>query len=139
MLIEPIDTGLFTLPDDPRGFGLVAGRCAECHDLHFPATPDCPYCGAESCLEEVVGREGHLHLGTVVTAPPPGYHGEVPYGFGLVDLPEGIRVISIIAETDPGRLRPGLPLKIDLRLVAAQPDDEGPVATWQYVPQDHTP
>lgn len=78
-----------------------------------------------------------LHLGTVVTAPPPGYTGDTPYGFGLVDLPEGLRVVSLIAETDPSRLRSGLPLRLGMRLL---PDAQGDLllATWHYEPLGQT-
>ena len=36
-----------------------------------------------------------------MTAPPPGYQGEVPYGIGVVELPEGVRVITRLTESDP--------------------------------------
>lgn len=134
MNIEPIYPGLFTQPDDPRGAGLCAGRCDRCGDLHFPATPDCPYCGFAGCREEIVGRTGVLHLGTVVTAPPPGYIGEVPYGFGLVDLPEGLRVVSVVAETDPERLYSGMPLRIGLLILTTA--DGSSRASWQYEPAE---
>jgi uncharacterized OB-fold protein len=108
----PIHAGLFTLPGDPRGPRLLAARCAACARHHFPAGEACPYCSATECTVEAIGANGTLYLHTVVNAPPPGYRGEVPYGFGLVDLPEGLRVVTRIEETDPGVLRPGLPLEL---------------------------
>ena len=34
---------------------------------------------------------------------PPGYTGEVPFGFGVVELPEGLRVITRLTESRPGK------------------------------------
>jgi uncharacterized OB-fold protein len=141
---RPIHEGLFSSPDDPGGLGLYAGYCLSCKALHFPATDDCPYCGATDCETRLVGRTATLYLATVVTASPPGYQGEVPYGFGLVDLPEGLRVISVIAETDVKKLRPGLPLRLGLRtLPCPEPEqDEGeglPLASWHYEPAGESP
>src|SRR5215472_2678194 len=90
----PIHPGLFTLPDDPRGPALLAARCAACRRHHFPATDTCPYCSSQGCTIEAIGRTGKLWVHTVVNARPPGYRGEVPYGFGVVDLAEGMRVVS---------------------------------------------
>ena len=131
----PIQDGLFTPPDHPDGPGLYAGACPECHSLHFPASTSCPYCGSGNCGTQIVGKTGTLYLATVVTAPPPGFSGEVPYGFGLVDLPEGLRVVSVIAETDPARLNTGLALRLGWRTL---PDatGSGQVVCWQYEPMD---
>jgi len=142
--IRPIHEGLFSSPDDPGGLGLFAGLCGSCKALHFPATNDCPYCGTTGCETRIVGKTGTLHLATVVAAAPPGYHGEVPYGFGLVDLPEGLRVISVIAETNIKRLRPGLALRLGLRSLPspeAEPPETEPLTlvSWHYEPAGGSP
>ena len=129
----PIQEGLFAPPGHPDGPGLYAGTCPRCDSLHFPASTSCPYCGSEKCKTQIVGKTGTLYLATVVTAPPPGYHGDVPYGFGLVDLPEGLRVVSVIAETDPSRLRTGLPLRLGWRTLP-NAEGEGDLICWQYEP-----
>jgi uncharacterized OB-fold protein len=70
---------------------------------------------------------------TAVTAAPPGYRGEVPYGMGVVELPEGIRVITRLTESDPAALRAGQPM--ELRVVPLHTDDEGtPIVTFAFAP-----
>ena len=56
-----------------------------------------------------LSRQGTLWAWTAVTAPPPGYQGEVPFGIGVVELPEGVRVITRLTESDPGALAEGQP------------------------------
>lgn len=110
----PIHPGLFTLPDDPRGPRLLAARCTDCGKHHFPAGTTCPYCSAAECTVEPVGARGTLWLHTVVNARPPGYRGPLPYGFGIVDLPEGLRVVTRLAEARLEELRPGMPLALEI-------------------------
>jgi uncharacterized protein len=130
---RPIAPGLFTLgADGPR---LVAARCNACHRLHFPAGPTCPYCAADGCAETRVGPGARLCLYTTVTSRPPGYRGELPYGFGVVELDDaGLRVVTRLTEHRLDRLRPGLAM----RLVVAPlftADDGSPVLAWAFAPE----
>ena len=71
-------------------------------------------------------------LWTTVTAAPPGYQGEVPFGFGIVELPEGVRVITRLAVPDDA-YTDGLPMH--LRIVPLHADDDGDaVETWEFAP-----
>jgi uncharacterized OB-fold protein len=66
-----------------------------------------------------------------VTAAPPGYSGRVPYGFGVVQLDDGVRVITRLTESDPDALTFGEPVRLVLE--AVDRDDEGrDVVTWAF-------
>jgi uncharacterized OB-fold protein len=68
-----------------------------------------------------------------VNAPPPGYRGGIPFGFGVVELPEGIRIITRLTEADPARLRRGQTMR--LAIVPLHQDDDGrPVVTYAFAP-----
>jgi uncharacterized OB-fold protein len=126
----PVHEGLFTVADDgsPR---LITGRCQSCGRHHFPRAGTCQYCGSDGVDETLLAGEGTLWAWTAVTAPPPGYRGEVPYGFGVVELPVGLRVLTRLTEPDPSRLRFGQDVR--LRLVPLHVDDAGrPVLTWAF-------
>ena len=121
-----VHEGLFT--NEPR---LIGGRCASCGRHQFPRGPMCPYCGADDITEALLSQEGTLWAWTAVTAAPPGYRGEVPYGFGVVELPEGIRVLTRLTESDPASLRFGQDVR--LQLVPLHTDDDGrAVMTWAF-------
>ena len=129
----PIHPGLFTLPGDPRGPRLLAAHCATCGKYHFPAASTCPYCSAAECAVEAIGGRGSLWLHTVVNARPPGYRGPLPYGFGIVDLPEGLRVVSRLTEARLESLRPGMPLALEIAPLFV--DDAGDeVLSFAYRP-----
>jgi uncharacterized OB-fold protein len=67
-----------------------------------------------------------------VTAAPPGYRGEVPFGFGVVELPEGLRVITRLSHpVDDFTF--GMPMQ--LRLATLHRNDDGDeVVTYEFAP-----
>ena len=125
-----VRSGLFTV-DPPR---LRGGRCAVCGRHHFPASDTCPYCAADGARPVELSPTGTLWAWTSVTAAPPGYGGPVPYGFGVVELPEGIRVVTRLTEADPARLTAGRPMHL---VVVAVGEDGGgrPVVTYAFAPE----
>ncbi len=124
----PVHPGLFTL-DPPR---LLGARCDACTEHHFPRLEQCPYCGSERIVEVELADHGTLWGWTEVTAPPPGYRGEVPFGFGVVELPEGLRVITRLAAPVAG-YEFGQPMH--LRLTTLHHTEAGePVVTWEFAP-----
>lgn len=99
---------------------LLAGRCTVCGEHLFPRADTCPYCAATDPEPVELAGPGTLWAWTAVTAPPPGYEGDIPFGVGVVEFPEGIRVIGRLTENDPSVLRAGQPMA--LRLVVLHDD-----------------
>lgn len=125
----PIRTGLFSI-DPPR---LLGGCCPQCRRHHFPAPPTCPYCGAGNCESVALSERGTLYLFTVVRNAPPGYRGRAPYGFGVVELPEGLRIITPLTETRLDILRVGMAVR--LQIAPLFTDDEGrEVLSYSFQP-----
>src|SRR5262245_52636944 len=106
----PLREGLFTLPADLSAARLLAGRCPSCSRLSFPAQTICPYCSHDGCDVVALSPQGVVEVCTTVVNRPPGYDGTVPFGFGVVELPEGIRIIARIS--DPQRTQPGSAVRL---------------------------
>jgi uncharacterized protein len=124
---RPVREGLFTEEH------LIGGRCTACARYHFAAAVICPYCGSEDVARVELSDTGTLRGWTAVTAPPPGYKGDVPFGFGVVELPEGIRVISRLEAADPGRLSFGTPMRFATAPLHTD-EDGATVLTYTFVP-----
>lgn len=134
--IVPIaDHVLRVEPGSENAIRLVGGYSPTSDRHHFPLAPTCPYTGADDIEEVVLSDHGTLWAWTAVEIAPPGYRGEVPYGFGIVELPEGLRVVTRLREADPARLSAGQAM----RLVAEtlyEDEDGRPVVTWSFAPAD---
>lgn len=126
----PIRTGLFSI-EPPR---LLGGRCSGCRRYHFPSQPSCPYCATSECETVPLSDRGRLYLYTVVHNAPPGFRGTVPYGFGVIELAEGLRVISPLMEARLDALRPGMPMR--LTIAPLYSDDDGrEVLSYAFEPE----
>ena len=121
---QPVQEGLFT------DAGLIGGECGPCGRRHFPRAETCPWCGSRETTQVTLSNEGTLWAWTAVTASPPGYEGEVPYGFGVVELPaDGLQVITRITESDPALLSEGTSVRFTV-----VPLTEG-TTTWAFAPE----
>jgi uncharacterized protein len=120
--------GLFS-----EGGALLGSRCSNCGSTLFPQADSCTYCATEDPAPVELSRHGTLWSWTAVTAPPPGYQGEVPFGIGIVELPEGVRVITRLTESDPAALQAGQAM--ECRVVTLHTDAEGnDVVTYAFGP-----
>jgi uncharacterized OB-fold protein len=106
----PVREGLFTV--DPPA--LLAGRCADCGALRFPAADVCPSCQSSRCEQVSLAGSGTVFTFTVVHAPPPGYTGETPYAYGIVELPEGLRVTATLLADELERIAIGAACEFEL-------------------------
>lgn len=119
-----IHEGLFQT--DPPA--LLGQRCTACGAPAFPRGDACPLCGALEPEPVVLSDTGTLWGFTEVTAPPPGYLGEVPFGFGVVELGDGLRVITRLGGAT-SELELGCEMK--MRLVTLGQDDAA-VVSWEF-------
>ena len=114
----PFKEGLFTWPLAPgeRVF-LLGNKCKSCEKIYFPKVALCPECLKEDSLEEIkLGPRGRIYTFTVVRVPSPGF--KVPYAFGYIDLPEGVRICSQILAEEP--LEEKLKIGMDVELLIGQ-------------------
>jgi uncharacterized OB-fold protein len=129
---RPIADGLFA--NDAEQPQLLAGRCTTCQRAHFPRGPVCPYCAGEECVELRCGPAGRLYLYTAVLTRPPGYRGDVPYGFGVVELAHGLRVVTRLTEPHLERLRPGMAVRLVIEPLFTD-DDGRSVLSYAFRPE----
>jgi len=90
-------------------------RCQECARHVFYPRAVCPYCTASHlCWVDASGR-GRIHSYTVVHRAPPDYRDQVPYVVALVELDEGVRMMTRLVDVEPARVRVDLPVELAIR------------------------
>ena len=103
---------------DNEGFwaGVSAGelrfqRCDDCGTARFPWLPGCNACGSAQWSAEVASGAGTVYSSVVVHHPLPAAF-ERPYAVALVELAEGVRMVSNVIDVEPAQVRIGLPVQL---------------------------
>jgi uncharacterized OB-fold protein len=131
----PVTNGLFAGDSKPA---LIGSACPACGAHFFPRRAHCPnpVCGARALEEVRLGTRGTLYSYTMQAyRPPPLFRMDswAPYVLGLVELPEGVRVLAML--TGFGAERPRIGISLELVLETLFRDSEGrDVLTYKFKP-----
>ncbi|MER6411658.1 bifunctional MaoC family dehydratase N-terminal/OB-fold nucleic acid binding domain-containing protein [Streptomyces humidus] len=102
-----------------RDHRFLIQRCAACRTLRFPWLPGCNACGSAEWDTVEAGGEGTVFSYVVMHHPPfPAF--SPPYAVGLIELAEGVRVISDVVDVPYDKVRIGMPVALEFRVF----DDE---------------
>jgi uncharacterized OB-fold protein len=109
---RPIRDGLLKGDlSDLQSVKLAGSRCKACHETTLGANTLCPNCGSAEIEPLDLSSKGVVWTFTVVRYKPPGdYRGPdpfAPFAMGLVELPEGARILAPIGG-DPEAVRIGM-------------------------------
>lgn len=92
---------------------LLVQTCCQCGHRQFYPRTMCMRClGMELEMVESSGR-GEVHAFTIVRrAPSPAFEADLPYVVALVDLKEGVRMMSTIVECPVDAVHSGMPVDV---------------------------
>jgi uncharacterized OB-fold protein len=90
---------------------LLVQRCSECGALRHPPRPMCPHCNSlEWQAIEATGR-GTVHSFVMPRHPPfPWFDDD--YIVALIDLDEGVRIVSNLVDVTPDDAAIGMPVEV---------------------------
>ncbi len=121
------DPRILTLrfPEDGQPH-LLGSRCSACGKVFFPQQSLCTECFKEGTLKECsLSTQGKLYAFTIVereSLAPKGF--TVPYAYGYVELPEGVRVLSKIIDWKPETLRLDAPVEFVPEVLREDPSGQ---------------
>ncbi|MEU4090576.1 bifunctional MaoC family dehydratase N-terminal/OB-fold nucleic acid binding domain-containing protein [Streptomyces aureus] len=93
---------------------LLIQRCADCGTLRFPWLPGCGACGSPDWDTVASGGEGTVYSYVVMHHPPfPAF--DPPYAVALVELAEGVRIVSNVVGVPCDEVRIGMPVRLAFR------------------------
>ena len=117
---EPIliAEGLVALPTSPiEKPYLIGSKCRSCGETFFPSRRCCRRCSSEDMEKIPLSRVGKLFSFTTVRVKPPHFIGEVPYLVGVVELPEGERIKTLLTGCDQSELEIGMKMELVIEYV----------------------
>ncbi|WP_227937908.1 Zn-ribbon domain-containing OB-fold protein [Alkalihalobacillus deserti] len=96
-----IDTDSRTFWEGVQNHKLMLQNCDDCHEYIFYPRMICPHCFSDNLTWKETSGKGKIQSYTVVHKAPPEFRDEVPYVIGIIDLEEGVRMLSrIIGDRD---------------------------------------
>ncbi|WP_037681752.1 bifunctional MaoC family dehydratase N-terminal/OB-fold nucleic acid binding domain-containing protein, partial [Streptomyces cellulosae] len=105
--------------DGVRRHRLLIQRCTACASLRFPWLPGCNACGCPDWETIETSGEGTVFSYVVLHHPPfPAF--DPPYAVALIELAEGVRMISNVVGVPYDKVRIGQPVRLEFQ----QYDDE---------------
>jgi hypothetical protein len=107
--VETPDTAFFWAAA-ARG-ELVALGCGDCGELSHPPRPMCPRCHSTRRVERRLSGRGRVLTWIFPRHPAPIGFAEPPV-VALVDLEEGIRLVSNLVDVAPDAIAAGLPVAV---------------------------
>jgi hypothetical protein len=117
------DTAFFW--EGVRNGELRIQTCADCGQLRHPPGPLCPHCRSTGRTHTVASGEGTLYSYVVHHHPPvPGR--ETPFVVGVVELPEGVRIVGNVVDCPIEEVSIGMSLRVTYR----QMDDQLVLPMW---------
>jgi uncharacterized OB-fold protein len=91
---------------------LVAQRCGGCGRLRHPPRPMCPHCSSLEIEVVPLSGRGTLYSYSVLHHPQhPAF--DYPVLAALVDLDEGVRLVSSLTGVEPADVHIGMALEVD--------------------------
>jgi uncharacterized OB-fold protein len=119
---------------------LIGARCGACGATTWPKQDRCPRCSGPDMTELLLPRHGTLVAWTTQGFLPkqPYAGGETPetftpFGVGLVQLGDDVRVEARLTESDPDKLAFGM--EVELVFVPFYTDEDGTeIVIWAFQP-----
>ncbi|MFI1223926.1 MULTISPECIES: bifunctional MaoC family dehydratase N-terminal/OB-fold nucleic acid binding domain-containing protein [unclassified Streptomyces] len=108
---------------------LLIQRCTDCSALRLPWLPGCNACGCAEWDTVEAGGVGTVFSHVVMHHPPfPAFSASGdggPYAVALVELAEGVRIVSNVIGVPHDKVRVGMPVRLEF--LRTDPDLELPV------------
>ncbi|HEY1653010.1 MAG TPA: Zn-ribbon domain-containing OB-fold protein [Acidimicrobiales bacterium] len=100
--------------DAARDGKIVAQKCSGCHRFRHPPRPMCPWCHSLQFEITELSGQGEVYSYSALHHPQnPAF--EYPVIAALIDLEEGVRVLSNLVDVEPGDVRIGMVVVVDFR------------------------
>lgn len=106
--------------DACRHHQLELQQCVDCGSFRFPPGYMCPSCASMALRWKRVSGRGRVHAYTVVHRPPhPAFAKDAPYVVALIELAEGVVLMSNVVGCPAEQVRVGMPVQVTFDDVSA--------------------
>jgi uncharacterized protein len=111
-VVDPVTAPFW---ESVKAHAMQLQRCNGCGRFIFYPRGVCPHCFSDDLAWQPVAGTGAVHAFTIVHRhPSPAFNDEAPYVVALIELDEGVRMLSNLVdiEPDPASVKVGLPVEV---------------------------
>jgi uncharacterized OB-fold protein len=98
--------------DAAKEHRLLIKRCQDCQTAIFYPRSICPNCMSDRVDWVEASGRGTIYSYTVVHRAPPQFVQDAPYVVALIDLAEGVRMMSNVVGAAPSDVKIGAPVEV---------------------------
>ena len=110
----------------PRRYRYEAAVCKKCGKWHFPARLVCDGCRGEEFETKRMQRTGKVLTWTVIRVPPAPFKDEAPFAVAVVEMDDGPRITTQLADWKDEDLKIGRKVMLEFRRIQAD-GEAGPI------------
>ena len=111
--IPPVDSWSEPFWAGAREQRLVIQKCADCEKHIFYPRLSCPFCFSDRLDWIEASGRGTIYSHTLVQNNPPStFADDVPFVIAIVELEEGVRMMTNIVDCDPEVLHCEMPVEV---------------------------
>jgi len=97
---------------------LHGSKCLTCNAEFFPQRQFCPNCRRKGKLvKEHMPMDGTIYSYTYVHSAPEGFEYHVPYFMAIIELKNGVRLMSQLADSEPESVKINASVRMVFRRV----------------------
>jgi uncharacterized protein len=108
-----LDKDSLTFWEGCKRHELLIQQCEECGSYRYPPRSICPNCFSLHARWHTSSGRGEVYTFTVARVPlTPDWAPDVPYVIGVIQLDEGVRIVSNIVGCKPEDVAIGMPVEV---------------------------
>ncbi|MBM3946134.1 MAG: Zn-ribbon domain-containing OB-fold protein [SAR202 cluster bacterium] len=101
---------------------LMLPRCRDCNKFHFYPRAVCPHCWSGNLEWVRASGKGTLYSYVINHRPAPGFENEAPYVIAIVELAEGVRMMSNLTGVTPDPAKLPMDMRLEVVFEDASPE-----------------
>ena len=101
----------------PQRYRLEAAACKACGKVHYPPRRVCDACGGREFEATSLPLRGVVKSFTHIQNAATSFTNQIPLIMGIIELENGVRITTQIADVEIEDLRADLPVRLEFRKI----------------------
>lgn len=114
----------------PQRYRFEAKKCSKCGYIAFPPRLICPECRNRKFEDYVLKDTGKILTYTTIEVGPSEFADQVPYSVAIVELDDGVKITTQIADAKLENIKIGSKVRLEFRKI--QQDGKAGIIKYGY-------